>query len=142
MLENFDELRKYCEQLAIHLTNQQELILQIVYEHDTGLTSNDILKLLQCQNPTANRMTIYRAIEYLLEQKLIHKIQSNNTYTICKHPSDHSCQILVCTICGQQQEIHSHQICAALDNLRNNYGFAFSNPLEITGICHQCRQRP
>lgn len=139
MLKTFNDLLQHCQQQMISLTNQQELILQIVYQHDTALTSNDILKLLQNQNPTANRMTIYRAIEYLLEQKLIHKIQLNNTYTICKHPSDHSCQILVCTKCGKQQEIHSHPICSALDNLQLQYGFTFSNPLEITGICRNCQ---
>lgn len=139
MTYTFQQVLAYCKSKQISLTNQQELILKIIQESSQPLTSVEILDLLHVQNPTANRMTIYRTIEYLIRNNLIHKVQSNNTYTLCQHPSDHSCQILVCTKCGVQHEIHSHQICSSLDLIQLEYGFTFSNPLEITGICDKCR---
>lgn len=139
MAYTFQQVIAYCNSKQISLTNQQKLILKIIQESSQPLTSVEILDLLHTQNPTANRMTIYRAIEYLIKNNLIHKVQSNNTYTLCQHPSDHSCQILVCTKCGTHYEIHSHQICSSLDFIQLEYGFVFSNPLEITGTCQKCR---
>lgn len=136
---NFTQLLQLCQQKSIVLSTQQELILQIIFVQQSPMSSSSILEQLIIYNPTANRMTIYRALEYLIEHKLVHKIQSQNTYTICKQISDHSCQILVCTQCGAEVEIHSHSICSALDSVQAEYNFTFANPLEILGLCANCR---
>jgi Fur family zinc uptake transcriptional regulator len=139
MSYTFEQVLRYAQSRHITLRKQQELILKILQQQPKPLNTVNILKYLQLENPTANRMTIYRAIEYLIKNRLIHKTQSNSTYSICQHISEHNCQILVCRICGMQQEIHSHQICDTLEKIQQQYLFIFSSPLEINGICKTCQ---
>lgn len=141
MTLTFAQILQYCTDKQIDLTTQQLLVLEILYVNSpTTMTSADILDAMLAHNPTANRMTIYRALDYLIKQNLIHKIQANNTYSICQHLSDHSCQILVCLKCGNQIEVHSHTICQALNKAATENQFIFANPLEITGYCMSCLQ--
>ncbi|MDD3265706.1 MAG: transcriptional repressor [Burkholderiales bacterium] len=124
---------------TIELTTQQSLILKLLTENNAPISSADILSMMQKDNPKANRMTIHRALEKLIDNGLIHKIQLNNTYTICQHLSDHNCQLLVCIKCGSQTEIHSHKMCHALESVEISHKFQFINPLEINGICEKCQ---
>ena len=140
MKNDFNLILAYCQQHGISLTAQQELVLKAIHTTETPLSSTDILQNLFKTNPRANRMTIHRACEYLAQVGLIHKIQINQTYTLCQHLSDHSCQLLICLNCGKQIEVHSHAICQALDKACLEYGFNLANPLEITGICAECRK--
>ena len=123
------------------LTTQQSLILDLLKKNNIPISSADILLIMQKDNPKANRMTIHRALDKLIEIGLIHKIQLNNTYTICQHPSDHNCQLLVCIECGGKSEIHSHEMCHILERLEKSNHFKFINPLEINGICEKCQAK-
>lgn len=122
------------------LTTQQSLVLELLANKKAPISSADILSIMQKDNPKANRMTIHRALDKLIELGLVHKIQINNTYTICKHISNHNCQLLVCIKCGIQMEIHSHQMCTALESIEGIHKFQFINPLEINGICFNCQK--
>ncbi len=140
MLNLLQQVQEFCLKQQITLTPQHELVLQIIANSKIALSSNEILSHLIKYNPKANRMTIHRALESLLKYNLIHKIQVNQTYSLCQHLSDHSCQLFVCLNCGKQIEIHSHVICQALKQASNEYDFILENPLEITGYCKFCNQ--
>lgn len=140
MPDLFQNAQQFCVQQKINLTPQYELVLQIIANSTTALTSNEILNQLLQHNAKANRMTIHRALDCLLKYNLIHKIQVNQTYSLCQHLSDHSCQLFVCLKCGKQIEIHSHSICQALRQASAEYNFTLANPLEITGYCLECGQ--
>lgn len=141
MVNLFQQAQEFCLQQKITLTPQHELVLKIIANSKIALSSNEILGHLIIQNPKANRMTIHRALENLLKYNLIHKIQVNQTYSLCQHLSDHSCQLFVCLNCGKQIEIHSHIICQALKQASHEYNFRLENPLEITGYCGSCHQK-
>lgn len=134
----FKQVLSYCQARQINLSPQQELILMIISQTTTPLSSHEILTNLLEHNPKANRMTIHRGLEVLIKANLIHKIQVNQTYSLCQHLSDHNCQLFICLKCGKQTEVHSHQICQALTQASNEHNFTLASPLEITGYCQQC----
>lgn len=138
MTTNLAEIFNYCSRNQISLSHQQELILKIIAEHNNAIAANEILTQLVQINPKANRMTIHRALEYLISLNLIHKIQFNNTYTLCNHLNEHSCQLLVCQLCGSQIELHSEEIRQTLLKASEKFNFTIGNPLEIMGYCAQC----
>ncbi len=138
MTINLTEILDYCAQNQISLSHQQELILKIIAEQNGAIAANEILAQLVQINPKANRMTIHRALEYLISINLIHKIQFNSTYTLCNHLNEHSCQILVCQLCGSQTELHSEEIRQTLLKASEKFNFTIGNPLEIMGYCAQC----
>lgn len=134
----FKQVIDYCQARQINLSPQQELILMIISQATIPLSSHEILTSLLEHNPRANRMTIHRALEILIKANLIHKIQVNQTYSLCQHLSDHNCQLFICLKCGKQTEVHSHKICQALMQASDEYNFILASPLEITGYCQQC----
>lgn len=142
METNLATIQEYCIRQKIKLSSQQELVLAIIANNPTPPTITQILAHLQQDNPKANRMTIHRALEYLLNLGLIHKVSISHTYTLCTQLNQfhqQSCQLLICQKCGEQQEIHSHKICEVLAETSLKHNFIFTSPLEITGICNKCQ---
>lgn len=135
----FKQVIDYCQARQINLSPQQKLILMIISQTTIPLSSHEILTSLLEHNPRANRMTIHRALEILIKANLIHKIQVNQTYSLCQHLSDHNCQLFICLKCGKQTEVHSHKICQALTQAGDEYNFILASPLEITGYCQRCQ---
>jgi Fe2+ or Zn2+ uptake regulation protein len=140
-MQTLDNLLTYCQNNNIQLTEQQILLLDIILQSSHPISATELLDALKIHNPKANRMTIHRGLERLTEQSLIHKIQFNNTYSICQHISNHNCQMLVCIKCNNQTEIHSHNLCHSLNRLHQDYQFTVTSPIEITGICSQCNSK-
>jgi len=135
------QLFDYCKNQQINLTSQQSLIIGIIANNQEPLTAHDILLNLRQINPKANRMTIHRALEFLIKAELIHKVTFNHTYKLCNHlycNHEHHCQILICQICGKQIEVHNPQVTLVLQEASKTHGFIITNPVEITGKCQQC----
>ncbi|WP_241630666.1 transcriptional repressor, partial [Rosenbergiella nectarea] len=66
----------------------------------------DLLDKLRISEPQAKPPTVYRALDFLLEQAFIHRVESNNSYVVCPHfdhPS-HSSMLLICDQCASVTE--------------------------------------
>ena len=94
------------------------------------------------RRPTAPP-TVYRALEFLLAQGLIHRIESLNAYVGCVHPDgDHGGQFLICTGCGATAEVHDPRVDAAVARRAEELGFAVARKtIEIAGLCPPCQGR-
>ena len=87
--------------------------------------------------------TVYRALEFLLAQGLIHRIESLNAYVGCVHPDgDHGGQFLICTGCGATAEVHDPRVDAAVARRAEELGFAVARKtIEVAGLCPPCQRR-
>ncbi len=94
------------------------------------------------RRPTAPP-TVYRALEFLLAQGLIHRIESLNAYVGCVHPDGaHGGQFLICTGCGATAEVHDPRVDAAVARRAEALGFAVARKtIEVEGLCPPCQQR-
>jgi Fur family zinc uptake transcriptional regulator len=94
------------------------------------------------RRPTAPP-TVYRALEFLLAQGLIHRIESLNAYVGCVHPDGaHGGQFLICTGCGATAEVHDPRVDAAVARRAEELGFAVvRKTIEVEGLCPPCQQR-
>jgi Fur family zinc uptake transcriptional regulator len=100
----------------------------------------DILDLLKVQLPSAKPPTVYRALDFLLEQGLVHRLESLNAYVGCIHPEHpHASQFLICRDCGEVRELESRNVDRTLDSELKACGFkAESQVIEVTGRCLRC----
>lgn len=87
-------------------------------------------------------MTVYRALDFLMENRLVHRIASRNAYIGCNHPeAAHSGQFLICKICGRVAEIEEDAISRSLAEGAARAGFdSVSSVIEIEGRCRDCRE--
>jgi Fur family transcriptional regulator, zinc uptake regulator len=84
--------------------------------------------------------TIYRALDFLLEQGLVHKLESLHAYVGCAHPDHpHASQFLICDNCGEVTEVEDTSVAKSLKAASKAVGFRTKRPIvELLGTCAHC----
>ena len=87
--------------------------------------------------------TVYRALDFLLEQGFIHRLASINAYVGCHHPNvRHSVPFLICDGCQAAIELEDERISGLLEERARALGFETrAQTLEVHGLCASCRSR-
>lgn len=122
------------------LTPTRKRVLELIWSSHKAHKAYDILEVLSKEDSSAKPPTVYRALDFLLEMGLIHKIESLNAYVGCPHPEDDSThQFLICEKCGNVDEIYDAEINKKLNALCLKNHFKQNNKvIEIKGLCKNC----
>ena len=85
--------------------------------------------------------TVYRALDFLLENGLVHRIASLNAFIGCVHPGElHQGQFLICKACHAAIELELPAISQAIVAGAAAVGFAVeSQTVEVVGLCAGCQ---
>ena len=130
-----------CQSRSVRLTPQRATVLRLIAEQPGAISAYDLLDLLREIEPQAKPPTVYRGLEFLLEQGFIHKIESTNSYIICHHfdnPS-HSSVMLICNGCGRVSESDCEVIETAIIQLAESAKFHLHHTVvENHGLCQDC----
>jgi Fur family zinc uptake transcriptional regulator len=84
------------------------------------------------------------ALDFLMENGLIHKIERLNAFVACTESGDHehhehSVQFLICRKCGTVAEMEDHGIAAAVSKAAGKTGFRPDHAtVEVEGTCGSC----
>ncbi|MEN8212958.1 MAG: transcriptional repressor [Pseudomonadota bacterium] len=126
-----------CEQRGVRLTPQRKQVLRIIMQSEFPLGAYEILQKME--QPAAPP-TVYRALDFLLQQGLIHRLETLQAYLVCDHPdASHQSQFLICSECGRVKEMEDRNIRRSLDSAASEAGFSRSNEVvEIIGRCGRC----
>ena len=121
------------------LTPIRRKVLHLLLESEEPAKAYDLLANLDGEG-AAKPPTIYRALDFLQEMGLAHKIESLNAYVACGHASHpHSAVFLICDECGAAEELHAVETSAALDAETKAAGFSVrSAVIEARGTCRKC----
>jgi len=132
---------KLCDERGVRLTPQRRKVLELVCAAEGPIGAYDILDRLRQSIGNPAPPTVYRALEFLLEQGLIHKIESLHAFIGCSHPDHpHASQFLICSDCGDVSEIENSEIVKSLRKAQENTGFKAKRPVvELLGSCAQCQ---
>lgn len=127
--------------LGIRLTPTRLKVMEIISQFAKPVTAYEILDKLKKFHKNPAPPTVYRALEFLLEHRFIHKINSTNQYVACAHLGHGElAQFLICTNCGQVQELHSAQLEQEIKKTVGKIGFTCDSfPVEILGLCKACQ---
>ncbi|WP_123332173.1 zinc uptake transcriptional repressor Zur [Erwinia sp. JUb26] len=132
-----------CQQRSVRLTPQRMEVLRLMTEHNASISAYDLLDLLRASEPQAKPPTIYRALDFLLEQGFIHRVESTNSYVVCHHfeePS-HTSAMLICDRCGSVAEQHADGVEEILKKLAQKTGFTLAHSvIEAHGFCQRCSE--
>ncbi len=132
-----------CGRSNAQLTELRRTVLGLVLQSERPLTAYQLLDRLKETRKSAMPPTIYRALDFLIENKLIHKVESLNAFVACEAGHhEHAIQFLICNGCGQVTELEDHGIAHAMDKAAASAGFiASSTIVEIEGTCLACSSR-
>ena len=135
-----DEAEAMVSQKGQKLTKIRRKVLKLLVESDEPAKAYDLLTQLDGEG-SAKPPTIYRALDFLQEVGLVHKIESLNAYVACGHAShNHSAVFLICEACGKADELHAVETSKALDSETASVDFELKQAvIEVRGACKDCR---
>lgn len=127
---------------GIRLTPVRRRTLEILLESHRAMGAYDVLDRLAAEGFGRQPPVVYRALEFLVENGLAHRIQILNAFAACMHPETaHQPVFLICTGCHRIAEAPADGLRAALDTAASGLGFAVERTsFEATGQCPTCRE--
>ncbi len=131
---------RICRERKLRLTAQRKQILELVWNSHKPVGAYDILDSLQKSGKRAAPPTVYRALEFLIEADLVHRLDSINAFVGCPDPENpHAGQFLICERCRSVTELDDPEINSLVATKAGQQGFtATRQTLEIQGLCRSC----
>ena len=130
-----------CSSRGVQLTKLRRQILELVWESGRSTGAYELIEALKRRDsrPVAPP-TVYRALEFLMSQGLVSKIESLNAYVPCAHPERRQdCLFFVCDICKAAVEMEDRKIARQLSKDAAALGFRTEHQIvEIKGTCAGC----
>lgn len=142
-----------CDRRGSRLTELRRQVLGLVLDSETPIGAYDLLDRLRTGHKGAAPPTVYRALDFLLEQGLVHKVERLSAFVGCVHPAGaeephrhgdgdahhHAAQFLICTRCGRTVELEDDDVAAALNTAARTAGFVpHRSTVEVEGLCAAC----
>lgn len=129
-----------CADRGLRLTPLRAQVLGLVADAGKPVKAYDLLDAMKEENGSSAPPTVYRALDFLLEQGFIHRLASVNAFIACHHPNErHSVPFLICDRCQAATELEDERICGLLDDQARALGFEpRAQILEVHGVCAKC----
>lgn len=124
------------------LTPVRRRVLEILLESHRAMGAYDVLKRLAAEGFGNQPPVAYRALEFLADLGLVHRIRRLNAFTACMHPGEaHAPAFLICRSCHAVAEAPAAPVRAALEEAAAAMGFAVERAtVEALGLCPACQR--
>lgn len=138
-------VERACNERGLRLTAIRARVLSLVAAAGKPIKAYDLLEQVRDGEGAgaAAPPTVYRALDFLLANGFIHKLESINAFVACHHPNSaqHSVPFLICDRCHSAMELEDASIVASLDAAARGLGFApQAQTLEVHGLCAKCAE--
>lgn len=129
---------------GVKLTPGRQVILDMLCDAGQPLGAYDMIdRLAAAGKKRAAPVTIYRALDFLVENGLVHRLASRNAFLACshRHEAGEPLVFLICDRCGNVAEQSSAAIRDDLEALAGGAGFARRTQIiEMAGVCASCQE--
>jgi Fur family transcriptional regulator, zinc uptake regulator len=132
-----------CAQRSQRLTPIRRQVLGVLLESHKPLGAYEIMDRAAVDGSRPAPITIYRALDFLRDNGLVHRIESRNAFIACvnNHATGDLVVFLICERCGEVGEAPSAAVAGELKSAARAAGFTPKAPvIEIGGVCANCRQ--
>jgi Fur family zinc uptake transcriptional regulator len=130
-----------CAERGQRLTPIRRKVLGALLASHKPLGAYEIIDRLAPKGPRPAPITAYRALEFLRQNGLVHRIESRNAFIACVHNHVAGALVvfLICERCGAVGEASSPDVTATLTSAARAVGFTPKSPvIELTGVCTHC----
>lgn len=133
----------HCREQGLRLTAIRRRILELIWRSHRPSKAYDLLEAINLERGKAAPPTVYRALDFLLDAGLVHKIESLNAFIGCS--GEHARaqpKFLICHACQRVAEIPAPEVDQAIARAAGRLGFAAEQEtIEIGGLCQFCAGR-
>jgi Fur family transcriptional regulator, zinc uptake regulator len=135
------EVEGACVRQGLDLTPLRRRVLTILAESAGPLGAYAIIdQLSRLERKPIAPPTVYRTLEFFLDNGFVYKIESRNAYAPCEHLGHaHHGALLLCEKCGRSDEIEDVKLDRLLQEAAKRAGFApHRQMVELVGLCRDC----
>jgi Fur family transcriptional regulator, zinc uptake regulator len=134
---------RICQARAQKFTPIRRQVLEALLSSHRPLGAYEVIDALAQSTARPAPITVYRALDFLMANGLVHRIESRNAYLACAHDHDTAAMVafLICDRCGSVGEIPGALVAQSLSTAARATGFAPKlSVVEITGTCAHCQE--
>jgi len=137
-----DRAETVVRQRGLRLTPVRRRTLEILLERHGAMGAYEVLERLAEDGFGKQPPVAYRALEFLVENGLAHRIRRLNAFAACSHPGeDHHAAFLICRGCSAVAEIAAEPLRAVLEHGAAEAGFRVERTtVEALGLCRACAE--
>jgi Fur family zinc uptake transcriptional regulator len=131
------------DQHRAKLTPGRQRALDVLEAAGKPLGAYDMMELLGKDGRRPAPISVYRALDFLVEHGYVHRLASRNAFLACahRHKAHDPVAFLICDNCGRVDEATSPALSMSLDEVAEKSGFVpRAEVIEIAGRCSQCRE--
>jgi Fe2+ or Zn2+ uptake regulation protein len=132
-------LAQQIREKGFRLTPQRVAILNVLHTAGGHLAATEVYDQVHLSTPGLTEPTVYRTLDFLIQNGLVrvtHTHSGKMLYELARHPHHH----IVCSNCGQEQEVSQDQLQAIYDQVEQITGYRLTEShLTFTGLCPHCK---
>jgi Fur family zinc uptake transcriptional regulator len=131
-----------CAGRGVRLTDVRRDVLRLILQAGEPVGAYALLDGLKALTGGGKPPTVYRALDFLLAQGLIHRVERLNAFVGCHDEAvhAHAAQFLICRNCGRATEVEDQAVEKAIEAAAASAGFTPSRAtVEVEGVCVDCR---
>ena len=132
-----------CEGRGVQMTALRRRVLELLWAKGRPTGAYELIEAVKLKDARpVGPPTVYRALEFLMVQGLVSRIESLNAYVPCAHPErDHDCLFFICSGCRSSVELEDSRIGGLLAEDAAALGFVSTRRMvEVQGTCARCAE--
>jgi Fur family zinc uptake transcriptional regulator len=136
--------QEVAQEKGARLTPVRQRALEILLEEHRAMGAYEVLDRLAADGFGNQPPVAYRALEFLVENGLAHRVRRLNAFAACMRPGeDHAPVFLICRDCGEVAEAGADEVRSALLAAAARHNFTVERAtVEALGLCPRCAQTP
>ena len=127
---------------GVQFTPIRRAVLETLLQFDQPIGAYDLIRELEAKlGRVVSPPTVYRALDFLLEQKFVARIETKNAFVPCAYPDhEHACVFFICETCGHSAEVENKKIDTLFEQDAAALGFQIGKRvIEMQGLCATCQ---
>lgn len=134
-------VEKYCKTHRLQFTPVRRRVLEILLQEHRALGAYEILDFLRNEGLGSQPPVAYRALDFLVKNGFVHKIERLNAFIACMHPGEtHAPVFMICRLCDSVAEAQREPMQGQLGDVARAAGFLIERTVvEAEGLCPNCQ---
>jgi Fur family zinc uptake transcriptional regulator len=134
--------RQVCEKEGERFTDLRQQVFELVWAEHKPVKAYDLMSDLAAKRSGVAPATVYRTLDFLQAQGLVHKLESLNAYLGCAHPQkEHQGHFLICEGCEEVRELEFAAFSQSVRKVEKEQRFKVKQmTVELFGLCNRCQQ--
>ena len=139
------EAERHCSEKGVRFTTKRKLVLEALLNSDRSLSAYELADYCRAElGSEMLPMSVYRILDFLASERLVHRIKTTNKFIACSHIScnhEHKAwQFLICQNCDKVEEVDLEKsILNKITDAIQEVGFQVAGrQFELEGVCSDC----